>query len=48
MNFDCCSHFVAGGTIINIEQSNSICIQSISIQGKLNAKKKESLQSQTY
>lgn len=43
-----CSHFNAGGTIINIEQSNPICIQSISIQGKSTAKKKASLQSQTY
>lgn len=43
----CHSHFDTGGTIINTEQSNSICIQSISMHGKLNAKK-ESLWSQTY
>lgn len=36
-----CSHFNAGGTIINTEQSNSICIQSISIHGKLTAKRKQ-------
>lgn len=36
-----CSHLDAGGTIINIEQSNSICIQSILIHGKLNGKRKQ-------